>query len=469
MKKVAIADATLREGVCRTDVSLSFKEKLETAKLLDKLGVDIIETAPITDEKTDTLLLRTLCPLLKNSVLSCPAGLTAEELERTWSAISASEKPHLLISAPVSSVQMEYLCHKKPAGMLETVKAMVSAAKEKCGDVEFAAVDATRADKAFLYSVIGAAIENGASTVTVCDTSGTMLPDEFSDFIAALYENVPELKNVVLGVECSDALDMASACSLACLKAGAALVKTNTGSKSCADTKSVANAISVKSNQTGIFCSVDTMAISHTVPKILRMTAAEKDTSNPFGYTPANHTGNTLLGSDATIADISRAASRLGYDLSEDDTMKVYRAFTRLAEKKQVGTKELDSIIASEANQVPQTYTVSSYVINAGNIITSTANIVLEKNGRLLQGVAVGDGPIDAAFLTVEQIIGHHYELDDFQIQSVTEGREAMGEALVKLRYRGRTFAGRGISTDIIGAAIDAYISALNKIVYEEN
>jgi 2-isopropylmalate synthase len=118
--------------------------------------------------------------------------------------------------------------------------------------------------------------------------------------------------------------------------------------------------------------------------------------------------------------------------------------------------------------QVPSTYHIESYVINSGNVITATANILLGKGGEKLRGVGVGDGPIDAAFLAIEQIIGHHYELDDFQIQTVTEGRDAMGSALVKLRAGGRVYSGNGISTDIIGASIRAYISALNKIVYEE-
>ena len=118
--------------------------------------------------------------------------------------------------------------------------------------------------------------------------------------------------------------------------------------------------------------------------------------------------------------------------------------------------------------QVAPTYRLKTYVTNSSNVMSATAQIELEKNGTLLQGISLGDGPIDAAFLAIESIVGHHFDLDDFQIQAVTEGREAMGEALVKLRSNGKLYAGRGISTDIIGASIRAYISALNKICYEE-
>ena len=147
----------------------------------------------------------------------------------------------------------------------------------------------------------------------------------------------------------------------------------------------------------------------------------------------------------------------------------MYESFRRVVTKKHfVGTKELDAIVASTAMQVPSTYKIINYVINSGNIITATANILLEKDGEAKRGVGTGDGPIDAAFAAIEQIIGHRYELDDFQIQTLTEGRDSMGSALIKLRADGKVYSGTGLSTDIIGASIRAYISTLNKIVYDE-
>ena len=159
----------------------------------------------------------------------------------------------------------------------------------------------------------------------------------------------------------------------------------------------------------------------------------------------------------------------MGYDLSEEDGAKVYEAFKVIAAKKEkVGAKELDAIVASAAMQVPPTYKLDSYVVTSGNTISATAHMKLFKLDKTVEGVSLGDGPIDASFLAIEQITGHHYELDDFQIQSVTEGREAMGQTVVKLRSEGKVYSGRGISTDIVGASILAYINALNKIVYEE-
>ena len=174
------------------------------------------------------------------------------------------------------------------------------------------------------------------------------------------------------------------------------------------------------------------------------------------------------LDPDCTLADISGAIGSLGYELSEEDVGKVYEEFRRVSARKgKLDNRELEAIIATSAMQVPSTFHLSSYVVNSGNIITATAHVTLEKDGEKLSGVSVGDGPIDAAFHAIEQIIGHHYELDDFQIQSVTKGREAVGSSLIRLRANGMLYSGNGASTDIVGACIRAYINALNKIVYE--
>ena len=149
--------------------------------------------------------------------------------------------------------------------------------------------------------------------------------------------------------------------------------------------------------------------------------------------------------------------------------LKVFGAFGQIADKKErVSLKELDAIVASSAMQVPSTYKLDTYVITSGNTISATAHIKLTKNGQPVEGVYIGDGSIDAAFQAIEKITGCHYELDDFQLQAVTEGREAMGQTIVKLRSGGKVYSGRGISTDIVGAGIQAYLSALNKIIYEE-
>ena len=176
-----------------------------------------------------------------------------------------------------------------------------------------------------------------------------------------------------------------------------------------------------------------------------------------------------LLDSDATIAQVAQAAQVLGYDLSESDCGNVHKALIQICEKKDaVGAKELEALIASSAMQAPSTYHLENYTTNSSNLTSSMSQVTLKCNDEIISGVSTGDGPIDSAFRAIEQCIGHHYELDDFQVQSVTEGKEALGSALVKLRSNGKLYSGNGISTDIVAASIRAYINALNKIVFEE-
>ena len=176
-----------------------------------------------------------------------------------------------------------------------------------------------------------------------------------------------------------------------------------------------------------------------------------------------------MLSSHDSRETVLSFVEEMGYVLSEEDAVKVYDSFMRIAEKKETVTRtELDTIIAAVAMQVPPTYKLINYVISSSNALSASAHIVIEKDGRNLEAVTLGDGPIDASFHAIEQIAGRHFELDDFTIRAVTEGREAMGETVVRLRSEGRVCSGRGISTDIVDSAIRAYLNALNKIVYEE-
>jgi 2-isopropylmalate synthase len=231
----------------------------------------------------------------------------------------------------------------------------------------------------------------------------------------------------------------------------------------------VAKVLSAKGEFYNATCSVRTTVMKRITGQIAWMCQTGRSKTSPFDNGVQEDDGGIYLTSHDDLAAVMKVASRLGYDLSEEDGAKVYDAFHVIAAKKEkVGAKELDAIVASAAMQVPPTYTLDSYVVTSGNTVSATANLKLIRQDKPISGVSLGDGPIDAAFLAIEQITGHHYELDDFQIQSVTEGREAMGQTVVKLRSEGKVYSGRGISTDIVGASILAYINALNKIVYEE-
>ena len=467
MERIRISDMTMKQG--GKELSLSFKEKIELSKLLDKLGVSVIELEGIQNARIDGLRIKSIAMAVKESIVAVPVQLSAESVMATWNAVSQAKHPRLQVCAPVSSVQMEYLFHKKPDAMKAAIAETVAEACKVCKDVEFVADDATRSDPQFLYEVIAAAVEAGAKTVTVCDTAGAMLPDEFAAFVEAIFVNVPSLKDITLGVACSDGLSMADSCAIAAVRAGAREIKAAAYRLDAVSVPNVAKVLSAKGDAFGVTCPVRTTQLKRITDQIAWMCQTGRSKNSPFDSGVQEEDQGVYLTAHDDMAAVLKAAERLGYDLSEEDGAKVFEAFKAIAAKKEkVSTKELDAIVASAAMQVPPTYVLDTYVITAGNTISSTAHLKLSKNGTMLEGVCVGDGPIDAAFLAIERITGQHYELDDFQIQAVTEGREAMGQTVVKLRSSGKVFSGRGISTDIVGASIRAYINALNKIVYEE-
>ena len=467
MNQIRISDVTMKQK--GADFSLSFKEKIELSKLLDKLGVSVIELEPIVQPKIDALRIKSVAAAVKESILAVPVALNPESVQQTWNALKNAKKARLQVCAPVSPVQMEYLFHKKPDAMLVCIRETIECCCRLCSDVEFVADDATRSDPAFLYEAVRTAISAGAKTITVCDTAGAMLPNEFTAFIRALYENVPELKQVTLGVACSDGLSMADSCAIAAVRYGAGEIKAASYRLDSVSLPNVAKVLQAKGEFYNATCRVRTTVMGRITSQIAWMCQTGRSKTSPFDNGVQEDDDSIFLTSHDDLHAVMKMASRLGYDLSDDDGAKVFEAVQAVADKKErISAKELDAIVASAAMQVPPTYTLESYVVTAGNTISATANLRLLKQGSALSGVSLGDGPIDAAFLAIEQITGHHYELDDFQIQSVTEGREAMGQTVVKLRSEGKVYSGRGISTDIVGASILAYINALNKIVYEE-
>ena len=458
MKKIKIADATL----CRADNAFSFKEKIDIARQLEKLDSDVIELPEIQNTRIDTLLIKTISTFVKKSTISVAAGMTIESVENAAGALSAAAHPQIRIELPTSPVSMEYVCHKKPDKMIDWVNKVISFAKEKCSMVEFCALDASRAEPAFLMNVINAAISAGAGEVTLCDDAGEMLSDDFAKFV----KNIVDIVSVPVNVRCSNQNSMACANAIMAVRAGASGVKTAVG-ESGVCLESFANMVKNCGNHYGFSTGIRYTELHRTVKQIGWVLSNAKNTKGSVTSVIIDESPVHLDVNDDKDT-VSASVVKLGYDLSEEDKARVYDEFLRVAQKKNVGSKELEAIVASVALQVPPTYELINYVVNSGNIIATSAQVTMKKDDKTLTGISIGDGPIDAAFSAIGQIIGHRYELDDFQIQAVTEGTEAMGSALVKLRSDGKLYSGNGISTDIIGAGIRAYINAVNKIVYEE-
>lgn len=463
MRRIGISDQTLFTPAAR---AAGFRQKLEAARKLDHLGLEAVEIPPLSGNEADMLLMRSLCAVVRRSALACHAGMTEESVRNAWEALRGAARPRLVISVPVSSAQMEYFCHMKPPRVLALIGELVSAARGLCTDVEFVCEDMTRAEEAFAMSAVRAALEAGAGRITVCDSAGLSLPEEMAALVRRVRAEIGGEKT--LCVCCGNELNLAAACAVAALSAGADEIKTAYGDAQGLDAAAVGGILRARGADLQLESALDVTRVHRTAGEMDALFAAIHGSSTPFDGHFFSDPGEMLLPAKAGEAAVSDAVRALGYELSEEDMKHVQEALEREGKGRAMKRAEMEAIILSVAQQVPPTYRLGSYLINSGNAIAPTAHIVLEKAGERLTGLCAGDGPIDAAFLAIEQIVGQHYELDDFQIASVTKNREAMGDALVRLRCGGKIYAGKGISTDIIGAAIRAYINALNKIAYEE-
>lgn len=466
--QVRISDCTLQEA--EKYCELSFREKIELCRIIDKIGVSSINLSPIKQTKIDRLLIKSIVSAVKQATIAVPVNITdSESVEITWDALKEATNPSLQVSCPVSSVQMEYLLHMKPKSVLLAVEKTIAACRDKTDNVEFIAQDATRCDPLFLVEIINTAVHAGAKTITLCDTAGMMMPEEISSWFDNLYKNIPVLNQVITGFFSSCDLNMADAGAISAIRSGVREIKAAIYGGNSISLPNIVRILHVKGGSIGVYTNVGT-------EQLRRITAQIQLICHPSGMTPHilnpdfDHNDTTiLLNVHDTIDTIMHAAESLGYDLSKEDQQKVFDSFCRTAEKKETVTlKELEAIIAAEAMQVPPAYYDIRYIISTGNQTGAMAQMKLKYRNQEISGIASGDGAIDAAFNSIEQATGRHFELEDFQIQSVTQGREAMGETIVKLRWEGKLYSGRGISTDIVGAGIMAYINAVNKIVYEE-
>ena len=464
---VHISDCTLLAA--EDQYELSFREKIELCRLIDKLGVSAIDLCPIRQKKTDRLLVKSISSAVKNASIAVPIDMNdSESIMFTWEALKEAARPRLQVAVPVSSVQMEYLFHIKPDLMIKKVEQAVRECCSLTTEVELIARDATRSDPAFLVNLITSAIDAGVATVTLCDSAGVMMPDEIYMWIEQLKKEIPGISRVTIGFSCRSDLNMSDACAVAAIRAGVREIKAST----CSNAVSLSNfirIINIRGGSFGVYTKVGVeqiRRITGQIDMICQTSGRKKNSVDPEENVQDN---DYLLSRHDTIETVIHATEKLGYDLNTEDQHKIWASFCQTAEKKETVTlKELDAIIAAEAMQVPPAYHDIRYVINTGNQIGAMAQMKLKFHDQEIEGIASGDGAIDAAFNSIEQATGRHFELDDFQIRSVTEGREAMGETVVRLRWEGKLYSGRGISTDIVGAGIMAYINAVNKIVYEE-
>jgi len=499
---IKIFDTTLRDGEQSPGCSMNLKEKLEIAKQLEKMKVDIIEAGFAASSQGDFAAVKMIADTIKDSVVASLARTIESDIDRAWEAIKGASAPRIHTFIATSPIHMEYKLNMKPDAVLERAIAMVKHAKKYCSDIEFSAEDATRSDPMFLAKIFTAVIKAGATTINIPDTVGYTTPIEYYDFISKIRKNCPELDKVDISVHCHDDLGLSVANSLAGVSAGATQVEcTINGIGERAGNSAMEEIIMAFHTRRDVL-NCDTRIVTKEIMRssqlLSRITGVKVQPNkaivgeNAFAHESGIHQHGMLknaetyeimtpesiglnkssmvLGKHSGKHAFKNKIAELGYNITEAELEAAFIKFKAIADKKKtVYDKDIEAILDKETVQVPKAYTTERFVITCGNTITSTATIMLVKDEKRIEKVARGDGPIDAAFKAIEKIVGKELLLEDYQIESVTEGQDALGDALVKIKAPdGVIYSGRGLSTDIIEASIFAYVNAVNKMLYME-
>lgn len=500
-KIIKIFDTTLRDGEQSPGCSMNLKEKIEMAKQLERMKVDVIEAGFAISSPGDFLSVKTVAETVKDSIVASLARTTEADIDRAWEAIAKAAQPRIHTFLATSPIHMEYKLNMKPDQVLEQAVEMVKYAKKYCGDIEFSAEDATRSEPEFLARVFDGVIKAGATTINIPDTVGYTTPDEYYDFLIKLRTLCPALDHVDISVHCHNDLGLGVANSLAAIRAGATQIEcTVNGIGERAGNAAMEEIVMALKTRRDVY-NLDTNVVSTELMRasklLTRITGIKVQPNkaivgeNAFAHEAGIHqhgvlknketyeimtpesvgltTNNMVLGKHSGKHAFRNKVKELGFELTEESLEKAFAKFKDVADKKkQVYDRDIEALISKESVQVPKTYQMSSYVINSGNTITSTAVLKLIKDEKVLEKVASGDGPIDASFKAIEKIIGIPFVLEDYQLNSVTEGEDALGDAFVKISVGSKKYSGRGLSTDVIEASIHAYINAVNKMIYEE-
>ncbi|MBQ8075974.1 MAG: 2-isopropylmalate synthase [Oscillospiraceae bacterium] len=502
MDQIVIFDTTLRDGEQSPGCSMNLKEKIEVAHRLERLKVDIIEAGFAISSPGDFESVKTIAGTVKDCAVASLARANAKDIDTAWEAVREAVSPRIHLFLATSPLHMEYKLKMTPEQVLEATAAMTRHAKKYCSDVEFSAEDATRSDWDFLVKVVDTAIRAGATTVNIPDTVGYTTPSEMRDLIVYLRENVPDSDKAVFSVHCHDDLGLATANSLAGVLGGARQIEcTINGLGERAGNTALEEVIMAMHTRPGLypyFTRIDTTQISRaskTVYNIIGQTAPLNKPivgRNAFAHESGIHqhgvlankqtyeimtpealgiqTNNIVLGKHSGKHAVEERLHELGYSLTKEELLACFAEFKDLCDKKkEITDDDLGAIaehcIRSEEDVELKGYKLNWFSMHTSNFTTATCTISLEKDGEKFEDVCLGDGPIDAAFNAIDRIVQPaEHTFDIYNIHSVSQGKDTLGDVTVKLVSGGRTYTGKGLSTDVMEASIIAYITAVNKL-----
>lgn len=500
MKQVKIFDTTLRDGEQSPGCSMNLQEKLEVAKCLEKLKVDVIEAGFAIASPGDFESVQSVAKLIKDCSVASLSRATQKDIDTAWEAVKCAVDPRIHTFLATSPLHMEYKLKMSPEQVLERVGEMVAYAAKYTPNVEFSAEDATRSDWDFLATVVRTAIKAGATTVNLPDTVGYTTPAEMQALIAYILEHVEEAHDIDLSVHCHNDLGMAVANSLAGVAGGATQVEcTINGLGERAGNTSLEEVVMALRTRPDLYeakTRIETNQIyrsSKTVYDIIGQTAPLNKPivgRNAFLHESGIHqhgvlankqtyeiltpesvgivTNNLVLGKHSGKHAFESRLKELGYELEQEELIRCFEEFKKVCDKKKtIADADLEAIVSHNTREevVEDGYKLDWFAVHTSNFTTSTCTISLMKGEEKMEEVCLGDGPIDAAYKAIDKIINpveHTFEI--FSINSTSQGKDTLGDVTVKLSAGGRHFSGRGLSTDIIKASIVAYIDATNKM-----
>jgi 2-isopropylmalate synthase len=500
LDKIIIFDTTLRDGEQSSGAALNVDEKLQIAHQLAKLGVDVIEAGFPIASPGDSDAVRRIAGEIRGPVICGLTHATEAGVDAAWEAVKGAEKPRIHVFLSSSDLHITHQLKKKDKdGVLEDASRMVARAKGYLEDVEFSPMDASRTDPEFLYRIIEATIDAGATTINVPDTVGYTIPREFCALIEGIRENVPNISKAVLSVHCHDDLGLAVANSLAVLDCGVRQIEctiNGIGERAGnASLEEIVMAVRTRSDLLAYETGIDTTELFKTSRLVSELTGMYVQPNkaivgrNAFAHESGIHQDGVLKasityeimdpksvgqsGRSLTLGKLSgRAAfrdrlSKMGYTLSDEELGRAFAAFKELADKKrEIKDRDLEALVAEELRTVSETYHLDQIQVSCGDHSIPTASVrLIGPNNEVLADAALGDGPVDAVYRAINRIVGVPNELIEFSVGSITEGIDAIGEVMIRIRSGDTVYTGRGASTDIVVASAKAYMNALNRLL----
>jgi 2-isopropylmalate synthase len=498
---IYIFDTTLRDGEQSPGASMTVDEKLKMAVQLERLGVDIVEAGFPIASGGDFEAVRKIASELTESKVAALCRAKREDIDAVWKALKFAKKPRIHTFIATSDIHLKYKLKKSRQQVLDEAVWAVRYARNLCEDVEFSAEDAVRSDFDYLCQVIESVIEAGATVVNIPDTVGYAIPFEFGDMIRRIRERVKNIDKVILSVHCHNDLGLAVANSISAVVNGARQVEcTVNGIGERAGNASLEEfvmALKVRKSLLGFETGIRTEEIYRSSQLLSNLTGIPVQPnkavvgknafaheagihqhgvlSNPLTYeimTPQSvgiPSNTIVLGKHSGRHALEKRYKELGYDLTKEQLEKAYKLFCEIADrKKEIYDEDLIAILNDQIStgDIDETYKLVNFQVVTGARITSTATVELKKGDEIIVDSATGDGPVDAAYKAIERITQLQCKLLDYTIKSITSGHEAIGEVFVKIEFEGKSFIGRGASTDIIEASILSYLNAINKIIY---